>query len=276
MNKKQLLIGFIIVSVIAGGVVYFVLTKPDNENQQTDKVKSTPDTTNESKDPETNEENKPVDQKNVEPTTDSVATTVKQKTLPSQAPTASETNVVPEYTTERRNGRPLEDFPFTIMTDPPHSFHTPVTDFASFTNTSGNYTFTLPIITNDLGLYGQFWLSPVPPTPDALLVGVRLKNATWTGTQDNSIVVFSLLDRQTENNALGIVAGATQGLAGELVAVLFAPSAEEIEMRFYSPVASSGERFVFAVDSENLPTGNPTIYPDTIGIEQVQWLWQAP
>ena len=253
-----------------------MLTKPDKENQQTDQVESTPDTTNESKDPETKEENKPVDQENVESTTDSVARTVKPKTSPSQAPKASETDVVPEYTTERRNGRPLEEFPFTIMTDPPHSFHTPVTDFASFTNTSGNYTFTLTINTNYLGLYGQFWLSPTPPTPDALLVGVRLKNAARTGTLDNSIVVFSLLDRQTENNALGTVTGATQGLAGELVAVLFAPSADEIELRLHSPVASSGERFVFAVDSENLPTGNPTIYPDTIGIEQVQWLWRAP
>lgn len=191
---------------------------------------------------------------------------------PEVAPSTPTTPAVPAFTQELRNGQPLEEFPFPIMTDPPHSFHEPVTDFASVSNTNGSYIFTLPDTTNDLGLYGRFWLSPAAPAPNARLAGVRLTNASWSGTLDNSIVVFSLLDRQTENNARGTVTGAVQGLPDELVAVLFDQTSEQIELLLTTPVAES-ERLVFAVDSENLPTGNPTIYPDTIALGSIQWLW---
>lgn len=193
-------------------------------------------------------------------------------TTPNVSPSTTTTPTVPAYTQELRNGQPLEEFPFPIMTDPPHSFHEPVTDFASVTNTNGSYLFTLPDSTNDLGLYGRFWLSPAPPTPNARLAGIRLTNASWSGTLDNSLVVFSLLDRQTENNARGSVTGAVQGLPDELVAVLFDQTSEQIELLLTTPIAES-ERLVFAVDSENLPTGNPTIYPDAIALGGIQWLW---
>lgn len=188
----------------------------------------------------------------------------------------SSTATVPAYTTEKRSGQPLEDFPFPIMTDPPHSVHDPVSGFASTTRNSGQYTFTLPGSTNDIGLYGEFWLSPTPPTSKAKLVGIRIKNAVSNGTMDNSLAVFSLLDRNTEDNALGSVTGAYQGLDNQLVAVILDNiPAPVIELRFTSPVANSGGRFVLAIDSENLPTGNPTIYPTTISVDAMQWLWTA-
>lgn len=161
------------------------------------------------------------------------------------------------------------------MTEPPHSFHDPVTDFASVVNNPpGSYIFTLPETTSSLGLYGRFWLSPLPPTPNAKLSGIRFINSSWTGTTDDSVVVFSLLDRQTEDNALGTVTGAYQGLANQLVAVLFDMSSEKIELKFHEPVYDIGERFVAVVDAENLPTGNPSvIFPDRILVENIQWLW---
>lgn len=183
----------------------------------------------------------------------------------------------PATTLELGAGLPLEYFPFPIMTDPPHSFHDPVTGFASISSSpNGNYEFVLPSTTNDIGLYGQFWLSPTPPTASAQLAGVRITNAAWQGTMDNSLVVFSLLDRTTEDNALGTVTGATQGLANQLVAVLFDPSSPQIDLRLNSPIAGSGQRFVFVVDSENLPTGNPTIFPDSISVGSIEWLWVYP
>lgn len=190
----------------------------------------------------------------------------------------SEEETVPDSTTETRTGQPLEDFPFAIMTDPPHSVHDPVTDFASTTiGSGGSYTFTLPGSTNDIGLYGQFWLSPTPPTSNAKLVGIRIKNAVSNGTMDNSLAVFSLLDRNTEDNGLGSVTGAYQGLENQLVAVILDNTpAPVIELRFTSPVANSGGRFVLAIDSENLPTGNPTIYPTSISVSKMEWLWTAP
>ena len=189
----------------------------------------------------------------------------------------SDEEVTPESTTESRAGLALEDFPFPIMTDPPHSVHDPVTDFASTTvNPNKSYDFVLPEITNDIGLYGRFWLSPTPPTVGAKLVGVRIVDAVSSGTMDNSIAVFSLLDRNTENNALGSVTGAFQGLSGELVAVIFDDTPADIELRLTAPVANSGERFVFVVDSENLPSGNPTTYPTSISVGKIKWLWSAP
>lgn len=194
----------------------------------------------------------------------------------SDSTSTSSTATVPAYTTEKRSGQPLEDFPFPIMTDPPHSVHDPVSGFASTTRNSGQYTFTLPGSTNDIGLYGEFWLSPTPPTSKAKLVGIRIKNAVSNGTMDNSLAVFSLLDRNTEDNALGSVTGAYQGLENQLVAVILDNiPAPVIELRFTSPVANSGGRFVLAIDSENLPTGNPTIYPTTISVDAMQWLWTA-
>lgn len=181
-------------------------------------------------------------------------------------------------TQENRDGQPLEEFPFPIMVYPPHRPHSPVTDFASVTKgEDGSYVFNLPTQTSDDGLYGRFWLSPKPPTPGALLTGVRIKQASWSGQSANSIVVFSLLDRATENNAIGTVTGITQGLPNEIVGVLFDQYSETIELKLTTPTSYTHNRFVFAIDTENLPMGqDQTIFPDSIRVGQIEWLWQAP
>jgi len=178
-------------------------------------------------------------------------------------------------TPELRSGQPLEQFPFPIMTDPPHSYHEPVTGFARATMSwTGSRTFYLPTVTNHLGLYGQFWMSPRPPLPGARLVGVKIVRPSWSGTTDNSLVVFSLLDTATQDNALGSVSGAYTGIAGQLVGVLFEQSSSQITLKLSSPVPNSNRRFVLAIDSENLPTGNTnTVYPDSISVARIVWTW---
>lgn len=119
-------------------------------------------------------------------------------------------------------------------------------------------------------------MSPKPPVPGARLVGVKIVRPSWIGTTDNSLVVFSLLDTTTQDNALGSVTGAYNGIAGQLVAVLFDHSSELIKLRLGSPVSNSNRRFVLAVDSENLPTGNTnTIYPDSISVSRIVWIWSV-
>lgn len=179
-------------------------------------------------------------------------------------------------TPELRVGQGLEQFPFPIMTEPPHSFHDPVADLEGGFRGWGTLsrTFTLPSITSHLGLYGRFWLSPRPRTSTTRLVGVEMVNASWHGVADNSIVVFSVLDRTTQDNAVGTVSGATQGIAGQLVGVLFERSSSSIVLRFENPVLASHRRFVLVVDTENLPTGRTdTIYPDSITVARIRWLW---
>jgi len=164
------------------------------------------------------DDNKPVQDQNPPPDLDTPTNMRVSNTGYPQSNSTSTSSANPEATPattlELGAGLPLEYFPFPIMTDPPHSFHDPVTGFASISSSpNGNYEFILPSTTNDIGLYGQFWLSPNPPTASAQLAGVRITNAAWQGIMDNSLVVFSLLDRTTEDNALGTVTGATQGLA---------------------------------------------------------------
>lgn len=192
--------------------------------------------------------------------------------------TSNPTLAGPATTFETRMGQPLEEFPFTVMTESPHRPHDPVTDFAqtNYSPTTG-FEFILPTVTTDDGLYGRFWLSPEPPTPGALLSGVRFNNASWEGVCSNSIVVFSLLDRYVENNANGLVTGANQGLPNELVGVIFDQHSDVIEMRFNQPVAYSANRFVAAIDAENLPMGQPSvIFPDRITVGSIEWLWTTP
>lgn len=172
-------------------------------------------------------------------------------------------------------GKPLEEFPFPIMTDPPHRVHDPVTDFESVTvDDNGSYEFILPDATSDDGLYGRFWLSPKPPASNAKLAGIKFYNASWLGSPANTIVVFSLLDRNTEDNALGSVTGATQGLANQLVGVLFDTSSDVITLSFNNPVSNSKNRFVAVIDSENVPMGEPsTIFVNKINVSKIEWLW---
>ena len=172
-------------------------------------------------------------------------------------------------------GKPLEEFPFPIMTDPPHRVHDPVTDFESVTvDDNGSYEFILPDATSDDGLYGRFWLSPKPPATNAKLAGIKFYNASWLGSPANTIVVFSLLDRNTEDNALGSVTGATQGLANQLVGVLFDTSSDVITLSFNNPVSNSKNRFVAVIDSENVPMGEPsTIFVNKINVSKIEWLW---
>lgn len=119
----------------------------------------------------------------------------------------------PEYTFETRDGQPLEEFPFEIMTEPPHSFHDPVTDFASvINNPAGTYLFTLPETTSSLGLYGRFWLSPAPlpaahsPTaaPEAVSVleaiiasrRVQEPSFAWLSAVELTVIVAAALTRE--------------------------------------------------------------------------------
>ena len=188
------------------------------------------------------------------------------------------TITAPAASFESRRGQDLEEFPFPIMTESPHRFHDPVTGFAHINqNNENRYEFILPTETSDDGLYGAFWLTPEPPTPGLLLAGVRFKNAAWEGTSSNSIVVFSLLDRLVENNATGTVTGAYQGLPNELVAVLFDQQSDAIELKLSQPVSVSQNRFVIAIDAENLPMGQPSvIFPSKITVDSIEWLWVAP
>ncbi|MCB9823145.1 hypothetical protein H6800_02625 [Candidatus Nomurabacteria bacterium] len=152
------------------------------------------------------------------------------------------------------------------------------TDFAqvNFSETNG-FEFVLPAGTSDDGLYGRFWLSPEPPTPGLLLVGVRFSGASWEGSSSNSIAVFSLLDRLVENNANGAVTGAYQGLANELVGVLFDQQSDQIELKLSQPIPVSTNRFVAVLDAENLPMGQKSvIFPDRIRVSSIEWLWSAP
>ena len=181
----------------------------------------------------------------------------------------------PSVTVETSAGWPLEEFPFPVMVAPPHRPHDPVTGFAAATVDSGGaWRFETPPVTSPDGLYGNFWVTPRPPTPGARLAGVRFVDASWEGQSANSIVVFSLLDRAVENNATGTVTGAVQGLPGELVGVLFDRQSDTIDMLLDEPAAVPEGRFVAAVDTENLPMGDPeTVFPSRIDVGRVEWLW---
>lgn len=179
-------------------------------------------------------------------------------------------------TGEYRSGQGLEAFPFPIMTDPPHSFHEPVADLegGSMSWRDGSRRFFLPAATNHLGLYGRFWLSPKPLKSTTRLVGVEFINPSWQGTADNSILVFSLLDTTTQDNALGTVSGATQGIAGQLVGVLFEYSSSRLVLRLDNPVRAAHRRFVLVIDAENLPSGRTdTVYPSSIAVSRITWIW---
>ncbi len=179
-------------------------------------------------------------------------------------------------TREDRGGQPLDVFPFPIMTTPPHTPHQPIGDFARVDrDPSGGRVFWIPTITCTAGLFGRYWLTPRSPTPTARLAGVKFVGASWAGAPDNAIVVFSLLDRATEDNARGTVEGAVAGLPGQLVGVLFERSSRQIVLRLDEPVASADRRLVAVVDTENLPTGKPTTYPTSISVERIVWLWRV-
>lgn len=179
-------------------------------------------------------------------------------------------------TIEDRGGRGIDEFPFPIMTTPPHTVHEPVSDFVRVDrDPSGGRVFRVPAITCTVGLFGRYWLTPRRPTPSARLVGVKFVGASWTGAADNAIVVFSLLDRVTEDNALGTVEGAVAGLPGQLVGVLFERSSRQIVLRLDEPVPSADRRFVAAIDTENLPSGKPTTYPTSISVDRIVWLWRV-
>lgn len=184
----------------------------------------------------------------------------------------------PSVTVETSAGWPLEEFPFPVMVAPPHRPHDPVTGFAAATvDSDGAWRFETPTVTSPDGLYGNFWVTPRPPTPGARLAGVRFVDASWEGRSANSIVVFSLLDRAVENNAAGTVTGAVQGLPGELVGVLFDRQSDTIDMLLDEPAAVPEGRFVAAVDTENLPMGDPeTVFPSRIDVGRVEWLWAPP
>ena len=65
-----------------------------------------------------------------------------------------------------------------------------------------------------------------------------------------------------------------QGLPGELVGVLFDRQSDTIDMLLDEPAAVPEGRFVAAVDTENLPMGDPeTVFPSRIDVGRVEWLW---
>ncbi len=280
-HKKTLIV---VTIVVLASSLLFVVKPREKTNDSPVETIGLPVSDDEAKTDDDKPAKKKAASKNTgESTTDTTAgsgssTSSKTKSSSSSKTSSdSEEETVPDSTLETRSGQPLEDFPFPIMTDPPHSVHDPVTDFASTTTgPGGSYTFTLPGTTNDIGLYGQFWLSPTLPTSNAKLVGIRITNTVSSGTMDNSLAVFSLLDRNTEDNALGSVTGAYQGLANQLVAVVFDSTPTDIELRLTTPLSNSSGRFVFVIDSENLPTSNPTTYPTSISVGKIEWLWSAP
>ncbi|MBL8776276.1 MAG: hypothetical protein JNK12_10105 [Acidimicrobiales bacterium] len=179
-------------------------------------------------------------------------------------------------TIEDRCGRPVDDFPFPIMVTPPHTPHDPIGDFDRVDrDRTGSRTFWIPTVACTTGLFGRYWLTPRAPTSAARLVGVKFVGVSWTGAADNALVVFSLLDRTTEDNALGTVEGAAATMPGQLVGVLFERSTPQILMRLEAPVPEAERRFVAAVDTENLPTGKPTTYPTSITVDRIVWLWRV-
>lgn len=280
-RKRTLLV---IAIIVLASVSLFALRPSEKTNDSPVEPLEVPGSSDEAKsDDDKPAKKKTASKKTGQSATDATAVTSNSTPSKSKSSSSSKTNsdsedeMVPDSTLETRSGQPLEDFPFPIMTDPPHSVHDPVTDFASTTTgPGGSYTFTLPGSTNDIGLYGQFWLSPTSPTTTAKLVGVRITNVVSSGTMDNSLTVISLLDRNTEDNALGSVTGAYQGLSGQLVAVIFDSTPADVELRLTIPLSNSDGRFVFVIDSENLPTSNPTTYPTSISVGKIEWLWSAP
>lgn len=186
--------------------------------------------------------------------------------------------VSPGSTVETGLGLGLDVFPFPIIATPPHRPHDPITDFGLVERLEdGTLVITRQAETSPDGLYGRFWPSPAPPTAGAELRGVRFDDVSWTGTTVNVQVVFSVMDTSLQNCARGTATGVVQGLPGELCTALIDHHSDRIELLFDDPSWAESGDFLAAVDTENVPMGEPTtVYPDQITIGRIEWLWTTP
>lgn len=185
---------------------------------------------------------------------------------------------MPELTTEvRSQGRGLDEYPYPIDTESPHRPHFPITDFAGAgQGDDGRRVFRHPRETSADGLYGRYWAPPRPPRPGAWLRGIRFLNAQWTGTAQNTIVVYSLIDTRSGDCAGGRVSNALQGLKDQLCAVDTTPGGEEIELRLMRDDPMSWQYMVAVIDTENLPQGyRDIIYPRSVSVDRIEWLWAS-